>query len=249
MLERHETFEPDISNDDVDDKIEARTGGAFCRFQNIIARDQRLDARALVWLAYRYTFADAQIAYGLNEATLLKSPIVKKGTGFGTNHIRKAIVAAKAAGYLTRSQSGRRPTGRFGFAVDDLVNVPCGQSGNAGRHLKRAWFDGTLTLKAMATWLYLRAGTGKGARTYAREIAERFDWSRPTVALVLAELEALGLIAPLVVRDDLGRISSTTYAPAEAADWRVWSGRSSVGVISSAARKTRPRRPRCRRWG
>ena len=51
-------------------------------------------------------------------------------------------------------------------------------SANGYRHVRREWFDGKLSLNALATYLYIRAGTGKGPLTYAREVAERFGWSR-----------------------------------------------------------------------
>jgi hypothetical protein len=169
-------------------------------FPNSVARDPRVPAPLLVLLAYRSTIADEKSGFGLNEKTLKKAKIVRPDTGLGKNALRRAIALGKSLGYLQRQQNGRTGRGRFKFATDSL-NLPlCGYSGNAGRHVRQEWFNGRLSVKEMAAYLFFRAGTGKGQTTFAKELAERFDWSRPTAAKAIKALRAFGLLAMHEVR-------------------------------------------------
>jgi hypothetical protein len=106
------------------------------------------------------------------------------GKAFGRDVIERGIASAIGRGYL----QPRSEDGTWGKAVDELVLPPAGASGNAGRIVQRSWFDGSLSVKEMAAILFLRAGTGKGSGVFARELAERFDWSRPTVNKVINAL-------------------------------------------------------------
>jgi DNA-binding MarR family transcriptional regulator len=65
----------------------------------------------------------------------------------------------------------------------------------------------------MATYLFLRAGTGRGPRTYAVEAAERFGWSSPTVAKVINDLIGAGLISKVMLRERNGRTRCIGYQP------------------------------------
>jgi len=194
--------------------------GAFCRFPNSVARDKRVSARTLVILAYRCTIADDERAYGLHEKALVKAEIVRAGTGLGVNAIRSAIAEAKRLDYIKRGQNGRHSKpGGFRYATERLALPPCGRTGRAGRHVRREWFDGSLSVKEMAAFLYLRAGTGRGPFTYAREIERRFGWSRPTVAKVLRKLIDLRLVEEQTCRDNQGQFEGTTYSAASTTVW------------------------------
>jgi hypothetical protein len=161
---------------------------AFSRLPHVAARDHRLTAIELVLLAYRLTFADDKSAYALNENRLLKERRAGRivgGRGFGKNAIRKAIAGLQAKSYLRRAQDKSRPDGKWGRARETLTPLArdCGASGNAGQHIRREWFDGSLTGNELAAILYLRAGTGKGP-AHLRELAARFHWCRQTAEWV-----------------------------------------------------------------
>jgi hypothetical protein len=204
--------------------------GAFARFPNAVARDERLDAAALVLLAYRSTFGDEIADFGLNETALLKRPIVKPGTGLGRNAIRGGISNAVDLGYLVRGQTGRSSgPGQWPMAVDRLNLPPCGKTGKAGQHIKRAWFDGNLSLKAMAAWLYISAGTGKGPRIYTREIAKRCGWSNPTASTAVNELIGLGLVQRVRERKANGRLAGVSYRRSESSFWAIWTTQKKPG--------------------
>lgn len=190
--------------------------GAFANFPNEVARDKRVTPALLVLLTYRSTIASDVQSFGLNEIALVRSPVVKPGSGLGKNSIRQAVSLAQKLGYLVRRQAKiPLPDGSIEFdrAVDKLTLPDCGASGYAGRHVKRMWFDGTLSRDAMASFLYLRAGARAeaGRWTFARVLADRFGWSRPKTAKVLAELTGLGLVVRYVWRTK-GRVDAVAYA-------------------------------------
>ncbi len=200
---------------------DAKCQGAFARFPNSVARDKRVTPALLVLLGLQSTFVDEKKPYGINEKRLLKAEIVTSGTGFGVRAIRSAIALGSKLGYITdRQQNGRRSRpGGFRFATERLTLPPCGLTGHAGRHLRREWFDGSLSLKEMAAFLFLRAGTGRGKSTYSRELAERFGWSPTTTLKVLKGLIELGLVAKQVSKNNLGKFQSTTYRTVSACLW------------------------------
>ena len=216
--------EPTIPDNLQNEQYSKRGDHAFVKFPNAVARDPRVSPGLLVLLCWRATIANSSTAYGLNEKTLLNAGIVKPGTGLGKNAIRAEIANAQKLGYLQRYQPKPKADGIFSHAVDILTLPPCGQSGRAGFHVKRAWFDGSLSRDGMAAFLYMRAGTGNGARVYLRELRERFNWSRPTASKVLGELEVLGLVERLRTRSsDTGRFGGVTYAATKADKWSIWS--------------------------
>ena len=63
----------------------------------------------------------------------------------------------------------------------------------------------------MGAYLFLRAGTGRGPITYANELAQTFDWSRPTAGKVIKALIERGLAAKVEIRQSNGRIGSVGY--------------------------------------
>src|SRR5262249_39642592 len=126
------------------------------------------------------------------------------------------IAQAQKLGLLKRHQRPRGGDGRWGYAVDVLTLPDCGASGHASRHVRREWFDGTLSVQEMGALLFLRAGTGKGRTTFKRELAGRFGWSPKKAGKVLRGLRERKLIEKEVSRSVDGRFRSTAYAPASA---------------------------------
>ena len=210
--------------DIVDDSAErSAPSAAFAKFPNDVARDLRVTPDLLVLLAYRSTIADRRSPFGLSERALTKRPIVRPQTGMGKNNIREAVALALKLGYMTRRQLPRQGNGTWGRAVDQLALPKCGETGLAGRHVKRAWFDGSLSRDVMAAFIYIRAGTGKGPSIFAGELQSRFGWSRPKAAKVLRELIARKLVGRANSRSDQGRMLGVTYTPTPASSWSIWS--------------------------
>jgi hypothetical protein len=165
-----------------------RAQGDWGRLPNAVVRDEVLDAASLVMLGYRATFGGE---YALNVAALLAKPIVR--AGLSRHVIKRGIANYVAAGYVKRWQPPSRGRKSFSFACEKLTLPPCGASGKAYRVVFRELFDGTLSAKEIAAYLYLRAGTGRGPYLYSRELGERFGWSRQTVSKVLNALVGLNL--------------------------------------------------------
>lgn len=193
---------PGLKNFDSSEK------GPFAILPNSVARDSRLGSAALVLLAYRMTFADTTAVFGLNTTALRRQPIVR-GKGLGRDVIEAALRQVRDAGYMKRRQRLGR-NGRFGFAIDTLTVPRCGQADQSGWIVRRTWFDGRLSLNALAAILYMRAGTGKGP-LYRREVAERFEWSSSTTNKALAELCRAGLIERRRDRAADGTITGVRY--------------------------------------
>lgn len=202
-------------------KVASRGKNAFSRFPNAVTRDPRVGPALLVLLAYRTTYVDQRKPYALNERVLLRNPIVRPSTGLGANNIRAAFAEAAQLGLLERKQSGPVIGGKWPKATETLNLPPAVQQDWI--IVRRDWFDRSVSLsvslKAMAVWFYCRAGTGKGPRIYAREIADRFGWAERTTRVVIKEMLETRLLERRVARDQAGRISSTTYAPLEAEKW------------------------------
>lgn len=184
-----------------------RDRAAWARLPTTIARDMRLDAAALVFIAHRATFVGD---FAANIPALLRKPIVR--TGLGRDVIKRTIRLCRAIGYLDRRQPRPRGRGSFGFAQERLVLPDCGASPQA-RCTWRAWFDGTLNVKELAAYIFMLAGTGSGPRVYAAELAERFGWSEPTVAKVINGLIAADLIVMFKMRTRNGQIRRIGYQP------------------------------------
>ena len=210
-----------MSENNIPPTDESVKGRAFYRrFPNEVARDRRMSAESLVMVAYRATFASNKREFGLWEETL--GGIVRgvekddgslQRSGFGINVRRKAIADLIRLGYLKRPKNAKLPRtkdGHFRRAVDTLT-LPFCEDGD-GRVVKRDWFDGRFTIAELASLLFVRAGTGKGNQVYAREVAGRFGWSRPTAAEALASLCKRGLIDSTKSRKGDGTFSGVTYA-------------------------------------
>jgi hypothetical protein len=185
---------------------------AFARLPNAVARDKRISELLLCIIAFRLTYATDRSQYGLNE-TRIKG--LFRG-GLGVNRTRRAIADAQKLGLLKRHQSPRGGNGRWGHAVDVLTLPDCGASGHAYRHVRREWFNRTLSVQELAALLFLRAGTGKGRNTFKRELAERFGWSPKKAGKLLRGLQTRGRIDKKVFRSVDGRFKWTAYAPASA---------------------------------
>jgi hypothetical protein len=193
-----------------DERVNSRSTPFCRRFPNAVVRDVRLTPEALAMLAYRSAWASDKAKFGLWEE---KTAGLVRGRGFGINVRRRAIADAKRFGYLDRPKNaslGRTEDGRFRRAVDKLTLPPC--EDHEGRIVKRSWFDGSLTLHELVAWLFIRAGTGKGARTHAREIAKRFGWSRRTTARALDGLLRRKFINEKRTRKADGTFAGVTYA-------------------------------------
>lgn len=189
---------------------------AFCRrFPNAVAIDDRVTAALLVALAYRSTWTGS--TFGLNEVNLAK---VVSGKGLGRNKIRRTVALGKDLGYLTREHNSKAKRvwkkGRKHFAkARDTLHLP-GCSDNDGRIVWRQWFEGSFSVNELAAVLFIRAH----GKTHARQLAERFGWSRPTAAKVIGSggdaaggdgLLALGLLVKTVERKPDGTIKGITY--------------------------------------
>jgi hypothetical protein len=180
----------------------------FTRFPNSVARDKRLGPSELVLLAFRSTWIGD---YALREDYLDKNPLVRTGSGLGKNAIRDALKTSRECGYLKRWQTPPDAQGHFSGAVERLTLPHPGVTGRASRMVLQKWFDSTLTLKQLAAFIYIRAGTGKGPSVYKRELQDRFDWSAPTAGKVINVLVALGLLAKCVSRCPKGRMLGISY--------------------------------------
>jgi hypothetical protein len=184
--------------------------GAWKHFPHEVARDTEVTAALLVVLAYRATFAGQ---YCLRPELLAR--LVSKG--LSRDVVRSALALGAERGYLKRHQGPGAAPGKFG-KVREVLDLPkCGESGRAGQMIKRSWFDGTLSVKDLAALLYLRAGTGKGNRSYTRELQERFGWSRSTAEGVIRTLTRRGLIEKHVTRNAAGQFKATTYSASQIA--------------------------------
>ena len=164
------------------DRWQAAETIAFGRLPYAVIRDPKVSAAYLVLFAYRVTF----IAFALNVMPLLRNPIVRGG-GLGRDVIQALLKAMKANGHLTRWQPGWRKLAR-----EKLTPPPYSKGWLT---VWQTWFDAKLSLKEMAAFIFLSAGTGSGKCTYAHELAERFGWHRETTAKVLAALVEYGLVA------------------------------------------------------
>jgi hypothetical protein len=188
----------------------SRWRNSFChKFPSAVVRDARVSPACLALLAFRSTFADAKSSYGLWEDVLQANPIVS-GRGFGINKRREAIAEAKRLGYLERRHNAKLPrtsNGAFRRAVDRLVLPKEGD----GREVWRTWFDGSLTVDEIAALMFVRAGTPRGLRIYARELAARFGWSRPRASANLAALARRGLVLREQQRAKNGTMDGVTY--------------------------------------
>jgi hypothetical protein len=178
---------------------------AFGILPNAVARDRRVSCELLVLIGYRCTFAGD---YGLNGRAICtgrKHAIASKG--LGRDVFRRAIESGQRLGFIKRWQPAKKGS-KFAFARDELCLPPAGQS---YRHVRRQWFTGQYSLRALAVLLFVRAGTERGQRTFSREISERFEWSAPTTQAAVAELVSAGLMERIERRAGAGRFAGVCY--------------------------------------
>ena len=190
--------------------------GKWGKLPNKVALNKELSDRALVLLAYRTTIADQRKTYTPNKREL--GALCRDG--FGKNVQAEARRDAKAIGYLRRTQKSEGP-GKFGFAEEKSTLPALAPKSHAYKVVQGDWFDGSLSRKELACFLFVNA---KGGHVYAHEIEERFGWSRPTVARVLSGMTdeetgaTIGGLIPLgrlfkqVSRNAAGRVESVTYS-------------------------------------
>ena len=186
-------------------------GAGWARLPNEVARDRRLNAQALVMLAFEATHTGDFV---VNERALRRCPIIR-GRGLGINNIRRANADIVRAGYKQRWQVPGHAPGQFGRCAERLTLPPCGASGRAGRIVRREWFDARFTLNDLAALIFLRAGTERPA-AYLRELQARFGWCRQTAADAVAELCAMGVLERVEVRAADGTFKATIYRPLKA---------------------------------
>jgi hypothetical protein len=102
---------------------------------------------------------------------------------------------------VKRRKQGNSRQGH-GEVVDDRVCLPP-DAGAHGRRVERAWFNRTLSVKAVATALFIRAQAKGEAQPW--QIATRFDWSPATVKTAAEEACDAGLL------ERLGGAQNPTY--------------------------------------
>lgn len=174
-----------------------RYPSAWTHFPNEVARDHRVSAGLLVFLAFHATHVGAWV----NTSAALQS-IVRptkgrgsgSGSGMGLNSIKIYRRTAQELGYLCRRQIKGTYSGKYQPATERLTLPACGKSGGAGRILQRSWFDGKNSVDELALLIFIRAGA-KGGAPYVREIVDRFGWSKPTALKHLKILREQGLIS------------------------------------------------------
>jgi hypothetical protein len=175
------------------------------RVPEAFVRDADIDEATLVLTAYRSTFSKS---YVLREGELLTNPPVKPGSGLGQRAIRKTISRMRALGIIKRRQP--KPTGRNSYQpVEETFMLEAPARGFL--EVYRRWFDACLSLKAMAAWLYVMVGTGKGPVVWAREIRDRFGWDPKTCGKVVGELDKAGRLSTSSARGDGGRYRGLGY--------------------------------------
>jgi hypothetical protein len=168
---------------------------AWVRRPNEVARNKRLDAQALVLLAYRATHAGD---YALNERALAAAGSSGAGALASTASAGASPISPGPATASAGSRQGLSPASSAAV-LRGSRSRRVGASGKAGRIVRREWFDGRFTLNGLAALLYLRAGTG-GPAAFLRELQERFGWSRQTASNAVAELRSAGVLERVRMR-------------------------------------------------
>jgi hypothetical protein len=187
-----------------------------------------------VLLAFRATFVGSFV---LRVVFVLGARIVR--SGLGCNVIKRAIREIVAAGFLDRRQARR--FGSYSSAREALNLPPCNwKDRRTWRFVMRRWFDGTLSVNEMAAWLFLQASTGWRAAT-AKDVADRFGWSAPTVRKVLKALVRLKL-----AKREGGRylpLSPSAVWPSESEKWLAAIAAESAKIQATVAAESEKIRP------
>jgi hypothetical protein len=140
----------------------------------------------------------------------------------GNDVARRGIAVARDTGYLKRKVretsdgkiiggNDRTSDGTWCKSTDTLAEkaLACGESGKAGRHIRRAWLEAH-DYKVIAVWLYLQAGTGAGP-VLRREVEKRFGWNRATARKYLRRAVKLGLAKEVRVRRANGQYQRDVF--------------------------------------
>lgn len=188
--------------------------GIFGRLPDAVALDEALPADGLVYVAARLTWADQKGQFRANDALMKK-------VGMGRERARKARSAAKACDYLQRYQPHNPARGEKAAVAVERLTLPI-DGEHRYRLVWRSWFDPARRdiisrsnlpavdrIKALAAILYVNA---MGRPVFARELAQRFGWSRPTTAAIVAALGHAGIVEKHEQRDVRGRIASVRYS-------------------------------------
>lgn len=187
---------------------------AYGKLPNSIARNPDVSPALLAIIGYRLTFTGD---YGLSEQQICNGAVGHRGSpiasrGLSRDTFRRAVREGQALCLLERRQQAKHGT-RFGYARDRVILPYDG----GYKHVRRQWFDGRLSVSALAAYLFIRAGTGKGAFTYTREVAERFGWSRPTAAAAIDELRHAEMVQRHARRNASGKFDGVCYDAARLA--------------------------------
>jgi hypothetical protein len=159
---------------------------AYGKIPETSARDKTVGEAELVLTAYRSTFTKG---YAMRAGVIRDTQIVKETngrTGFGLNVIKGAIAAMRKRGTI------QRPRQAPGVCIEETFTMLAPAVGYVT--VWQWWFSALVTVKAMAAWLFLQAGTGKGPTVWAREFRERFGWQPRTCGKVMRELDEMGLL-------------------------------------------------------
>lgn len=173
------------------------------RLPNSIADDVRLGPKPLCLLTYRVAHAGT---FGLNVRD------AKNRFGMGARTFYKSLARLQELGYLSRSQSGPRPTGGFGYAVDhvDLAATPDGRQGYV--IWTRDSFDKLFGLPSdlIGILIYLH-GQAPIYPVTAQNVARRFGISERTAKKHLSNLVLKELVTLRARRDACGRYMATSF--------------------------------------
>jgi hypothetical protein len=154
---------------------------AFGRLPNKLSVDPEITPEALVLLAYRLTFVGRWV---LNWRDVQKC--IKRG--FGERVFWRAMGILKGKGLIGRHVTSVAGVQGPGEVVNDELHLE--PYGEHCRRVERKWFGGELQTNALACLLFIRAV--RSAQPW--RIANRFDWSLPTVRRAAANLISLGLV-------------------------------------------------------
>jgi hypothetical protein len=182
---------------------------AFGMLPNAIACDPDLNEGALVMLAARVTYGGAWVMTRNWAASLVRR-------GLGEHCYWRGLGALVDRGLIKRR---RQANGRQGHGeiVDDRVCLPA-DAGAHSRRVERSWFNGRLSVKAVASLCFIRAQADGEAQPW--RIARRFGWSLATVKSAAEELCRGGLV------ERLGGAHNPTYRACNSQDPRCKKARS-----------------------
>ena len=177
----------------------------YFKFPNRVAHDRRLPAEALAILALRCTFAGK---WAFNENDCARGVTLSngmRGIKIGRKPFYRYMKLLKESGYLSRWQPPSQGKSSFSYASDKL-NLP--DVKNAYRHVNQVWYDGRLTLKQIATLIFVRA---HNRGVFDNEVGKRFGWSKKLARRILGELVASNLLAVDRHHREDGRLGETVF--------------------------------------